>query len=1824
MPFEPLAVRRPSAPEKHLDLTAQDAAYRPATVKQKVKQWYGEGGGVVETETPPKEKAWKAPHSPSKSPVWSPAYLDKKELGSNRKEAATLQKEFRNPLLPEGYQAKPIDIIRDTKTGAHALVKTRAPPKATTSSKPGPASWDPQRKVFVRKRESKPQSYGDDEMKLATSPKKRLVSDGHWRKDRSQAKQEDTPQHVPVVEPKPQRIITQKSTPDFRSRPVKSPVTTAFAVRKAPERPTWMPLDPTKNSDVPRMTVPQQSQSRSREREVNTSSVNVERAAPRASKATPTRPRSGVRRTSDRYSFDSDSTERPVDVRRASDRRQHGLNKSNSSPPTSDIDTEDPFSVASPGPDDSISRVGLPRPAVRDQPSPRDEPRKLSKKDRRKTSAPAAQRHHEPAVQAARVTTGLPPVFGNRIEAWLGNQSEDPFWDEQSDFTDDRATSAPSPIPEPLRLRKKEKNGKEDTGRQPLQSSARNRQSSYGQEEYLKPGRLKNSPTNKENRSDYRKASYEVGDEQSFNQRGTSGTQGIGLGINMRREFPTTGKALSTIASEITQGPYQASRPQASVAGDSYAPSSISLTTIGGKSAEPGRKKSTGLKRKLTKHDDLMTVLSMATSAPSLVSANSFRTQKLRMDKQSKEEVLQELAAEESKYQRELQTLVDGVIPVLLSSVLSKSGSRIPSSGLDREGKKQNITQPIVDMGVALERLKAQHKRMPQTNPGALLVWAQTASRIYEDYIRAWRMGFDNVAVNVPKSGVTSMASPATGERVDVSYLLKRPLVRVKSLTKTFRAINYHIPSPDAEAMSERYYTLMVAARKKSNDELARVEDEAASAIDPTRARDPKSLAPLAGVRIDPSRSVRARDYFEMTLKHSTGQQLDCAIEVIIRDNEADPDKGGDVLFCEVSDAGRWLLFPPMIQDMVSTRRGKDSIELITMIRGVGSDGNDWSEILTLHSSTPDAIEEWASMLSEGPVPPSPTETEFTIPPLTTPLTPDADLMPPPLSPTPPSPGGRSEKPSLIFKSRTPSPTEVDVPIGEQARKTSKRWSFGVSMAAELLDQATPRVFKKASGSYPPVSMDNNRSSRSAPNSPARGGRSFDKYAESYGSVTPEERGSSNRRPSLKRSSTVRSRGGTPLRTTTASPRSEYSDSTVRDRSPTRSPQTRRPSFGRSKPSRDSVATSRSSQMEYSVWMPSISSQLSDDDVSSDEEPYSQRPTSRSDSLAPRSPTENKLSRPAMHERTASTPSTDMPTIPRLRPSTTSTSGLARSEESYHLDSRVSSQPQTPRAAVTRSEPSQLSSMVSREAPSSAPGKLQKFVAGFKSEKKAEPKAITQTPTRPKSGIFSAPNFLKNRRPSSPLKREYAPSLDDDMTDSGDDYSDLDTLSTYSSDEEDEHRDQLPPPPTLDPQANAFPKATPPQSLASMSGPSLGPSNSASQGPYRHVPPAPSQSSKTVATIFSWSDRGSWDALHPVEVTIVVSAGLIEAFSTQEAFSVPGRNQSGQDISPSHFGIAPLVALELTPLVPLRRGTALDISVRSPPTANSKIRSSNNVMFRSRSADECERLYGLMNQARINNATYIALQNARPGGEGTWAAAMDARSRGGNGSWFGLGGRRGSTYRSGSVRKRSSAMSESSVGTMNTAFSALRRLSGTWRVKDGNSDSLGSGSRTPERGSVGLGLGMLGAGGDGVLGIKEMKVRLYHREVGNKWRDMGSARLTIMLPDRPESSGSSPVRSGEATPPGPRGENKKRILVKGTTKGETLLDVTLPEGSFERVARTGIAVSVWRDNEGSTDQAGRAVDRGGVAACSQDIFMVQMKSERDAAFTFGLVGKLRY
>ncbi|KAK4983948.1 hypothetical protein LTR50_006900 [Elasticomyces elasticus] len=1288
-------------------------------------------------------------------------------------------------------------------------------------------------------------------------------------------------------------------------------------------------------------------------------------------------------------------------------------------------------------------------------------------------------------------------------------------------------------------------------------------------------------------------------------------------GVAMRRQFPTTGNRLSTIASVETfhtrgasvlpTGPSPTSEQptvtaedaQASESGDTFEPNSLS-----------GVKGKTSLKRKLTTHADLLSVLSLPRGEnKSIVSARSIRTNRTKLATATVADLMSELATDEVKYQRELRTLVNGVIPVLLTCVLSKANSAAAVGLFGRAAKSDHqITQPIVDIGIALERLKSSHKRIPDNDPEALLTWAHSTARIYSEYLKAWRSGFQDIVVNLAPAEDTTKERAnrgegpprneggdtlnGDGERVDVAFLLKRPLVRLKYLVKTFTGISRLQPSTKADEVVAKYTSLVDDARKRSNEERARLEDEAAANIDPTRARDPCTLAPLAGVAIDPHKCVRARDYFDMKLQHSSGQQVDCRLEILLREDAEHNKMTGDILFCEVSTTGRWLLFPPIQYSQVSARTGASDDEVVLMIRGPRINGQEWHEVLSLRSEEQEAGLEWVQMLSPQPVPPQ--------------LARGSSFMRH-------NRGGSThcETSSLPLvqtsttpqKGRIPSPGEIEVPIGEQASHASRRWDSstpGHQQAARKDggSSETPSVKVPDGPSQPRLSLSTpaSPSASQVPLTPTVKSAlvssrfvspaNLDEAPQQSGGVTSLKRTKAKR---------YRSTPGSPAEP--PSPRSSQQlqfDHESRNGQPKGHGQLRKM---HSEPSWTSTASS-TAQQNFSVWMPS-----------------SNQPSDASDNSEPDEPPAVREARPQLHRRTSSVPSLNMPTIPKLR---------------------KTSQPSTPTGVDLRTDPRlEKNADTSREAPASAPAKLQKRNRGRFAEDSKTVQVDTSPPPPPvhatpsPSSVKSSPVPIltprllkKHRRPSSPLKHEYEPSTATESS-SGSDASlsdDQYSLTSDSSEDEDEFGTHKPLHEIGTPKP--LKRAHPPASLYSRND-TLSPSQSASQAPYRTVPQQSGKASNAVASIFAWSDQGVWTSLHPEECSVVVTPGLIEAFDTAALNARPLSSGTSDESSPSTQGMQPLVALELTPLVPLRRGTALDISIRSPPTSNSKLRTGNNIMFRSRSPEECEALYALINQSRINNPTYIQLQHARgPYSRSNWAETMERRSalRSNNSSWWQLRPRRGNSYRASSTRAPSLAATESSIGTTNTAFSALRRFSGGSRLfniarstitstagsRSGTSESLSSGSSSPM---------ILDPSQGTPLGITNAKIRLYTRESASKWRDMGSARMTIMLPPRlhPGTLPANPRITGQ----------EKRIMVQGKTKGEMLLDVTLGESCFERVARTGIAVSVWEESKGPNGEIGQVGAVGGVGG-RVNVFMIQMKSERDCAYTFSLVGKLRY
>ncbi|KAI9892742.1 MAG: hypothetical protein M1814_001162 [Vezdaea aestivalis] len=1281
-------------------------------------------------------------------------------------------------------------------------------------------------------------------------------------------------------------------------------------------------------------------------------------------------------------------------------------------------------------------------------------------------------------------------------------------------------------------------------------------------------------------------------------------------GLFERRPFPQTGAhRLSTIASIETLSTHMKHEP---------APTIISETSQ--KTARPAFSdsredapnkpdglltlgKTTSLKRRLTTHADLISVLSLPKAGnESIISARSIRTNRSKLSTATIADILKELATDETKYMRELRTLVDGVIPVLLTCVLSKTDSAVAAGLFSRSASGSEdpaITRPIVDMGIALERLKVLHKRIPLHDAERLLTWALGAQKVYQEYLKAWRMGFQDVVVNLAPSvetnddrsiyeGLPRNAQGdvinGDGERVDVAFLLKRPLVRLKYLSKTFKGLNFVKPSFSAADMATKYEGLVAEARTRSNEERARLEDEAAANIDSTRARDPRTLAPMTYITIERSRRVRARDCFNLEMQHSSGQRLDCRVELFLRDNAPENGLGGDLLVCEMDATGRWLLLPPVSHAQMSARNGDRKGEIVLMFRGFNSQGQEWHELISLVTEDEETGFEWVQMIGLTPIPPAIERSQSFI-----------KRHNRSQSALVPAYGGNR-------KSRTPSPTEIEIPIGENAQNTS------VIEAASIYDEP---LFPQPNSQVPKM----------------------EKTPPSRGSASPRPAAASSTHPettvvevSPDLNDAMRNAGESTTPKLRRQRARKYSRAA--DGSPN-TPKPSRLSLYLQENSLSSPVNSYEGESEKSLASSTVSRLQEAKSLPQSPEPKPRRERERS-VISGTTSDEYSLPVPNLaqpRKRTSSAPSIALPLIPKVRKS--NPAELDQVEDG-RLDTHPTSSQSTP---TKKSEPDRYQKRHNRM---SAEPRL----PGLDTAPPPPPhKSNPRDAKVPKLVSTTSPSQFtpKHRRSSSPLKHEYEPSTASDSSVSEDSYTeeDCDTLSDATSDGELEDGDVPTPLPPLD-AMQKIGKITPQASIYSLPNGSLGPSQSASQAPFRSVPPQPHKASRTIASIFSWSDKGSWESLHPEECSVVITPGLIEAFKMSASHSRPPTANSPKFEVNSNSNQRPLVALELTPLVPLRRGTALDISIRSPPTPQSLITSGSNIMFRSRSTEECEALYALINQSRINNPTYIALSNARAHTETLHRLERQTSARH-SGSRWGWGSR--SSYRATSSGRGpgSTTMSESSVGSLASAFSALRRF-GTPGAPGSRLFNISKSTVSSRAGGVAMGgsrTNSLYSSSSGSstpmpplpegmklptpgIGLSNLKIRLYHRESANRWRDMGSARLTIRLPPPSAQIATSvPVGAGA-------GEAQKRILVIGKTKGECLLDVCLGGSCFERIARTGIAISIWEEVFGPNGEAGQIPKEGGVGSGRRGVYMVQMKSEAETAYTFSLVGKLRY
>lgn len=517
----------------------------------------------------------------------------------------------------------------------------------------------------------------------------------------------------------------------------------------------------------------------------------------------------------------------------------------------------------------------------------------------------------------------------------------------------------------------------------------------------------------------------------------------------------------------------------------------------------------------------------------------------------------------------------------------------------------------------------------------------------------------------------------------------------------------------------------------------------------------------------------------------------------------------------------------------------------------------------------------------------------------------------------------------------------------------------------------------------------------------------------------------------------------------------------------------------------------------------------------------------------------------------------------------------------------------------------------------------------------APPPPIHRTFVAPKSKSKSSTlqppaNGRVKRKTSSPLKHEYLPSEasseaeeeDDSFSESEEDESDLGSESDSSSDE----IDSVDIPDTEVGVSIKHPHSEVTESLVSDA--SLTPSNSASQGglhrgghyrqqvqtekyeqtayhqpqeyqaqyqePYHQPQQQQDQQQQQqsglvdlndevrfVCSVSHWHDkRGIWKDLSSHMCSVVVSDGMMEAFSLKSGRS-PGTDK-------------PLIALDLTPVVLVRKSNALDLEVRTAVLGQSKITSISGGTFRFRNStqEECLNLYAAVHSARLKNEKYMQLENEmrfksfgeRRVGDGDENGGRRARN------WFG----RKNSYRA-SARAparsvdeastaASSSMSASSflkrlTGGANLSFnigrSSLEKQNGGGAMSFYTSGSSSAGGSTPRSPSVSID----GTGRGEPISSDNVPIRLHLLVSASKWEDCGNCRLQVR---RPPEGWRQELRANHGL--------EKRVTVTtipkkrdGSEAPRVVLDAVLGSGCFTTMGTRGIICSVWeemRDEQG--------------------------------------------
>lgn len=203
----------------------------------------------------------------------------------------------------------------------------------------------------------------------------------------------------------------------------------------------------------------------------------------------------------------------------------------------------------------------------------------------------------------------------------------------------------------------------------------------------------------------------------------------------------------------------------------------------------------------------------------------------------------------------------------------------------------------------------------------------------------------------------------------------------------------------------EMWDDLEIGTKRRAKQENARMVDRAANNTDTSRARDISTLALAENARINRSRQVCAKDSFLMDFPHSSGQRIECQVELLLRDKPSDKKDEGDILICAVDDVSRWLLLTPISKEYTSARMGDTPGQVVILVRGTDLSEKNWQETFLLETDDHEAAAEWLEMLGSTPLPPTLT---------------------------------RSNPSVLEEQASTPNNKGVDIPIGERRRREAE------------------------------------------------------------------------------------------------------------------------------------------------------------------------------------------------------------------------------------------------------------------------------------------------------------------------------------------------------------------------------------------------------------------------------------------------------------------------------------------------------------------------------------------------------------------------------------------------------------------------------------------------------------------------------------------------------------------------------------------------------------------------------------------------------------------